>query len=70
MTHRDEQSMRRRTKSTHNADYVRLGLPRRGGLAERRLSVIAPFRAQLIWVRRVRPVHYRLHVTDVTPAYG
>ena len=52
------------------ADYVRPGLPRRGGLAERRLSVIAPFRAQLIWVRRVRPVHYRLHVTDVTPADG
>jgi hypothetical protein len=27
------------------ADFVRPGLPRRGGLAERRLSVIAPFRA-------------------------
>jgi len=32
-----------------------LGLPRRGGLAERRLSVITPFRAQRIWVRRTLP---------------
>ena len=68
-SHRQSQSARRiRSSPRRIADYVRPGLPRRGGLAERRLSVIAPFRAQLIWVRRVRPVHHRLHVTDVTPA--
>jgi len=37
--------------ATNPAEYVRPGLPRRGGLPERRLFVIAPFRAQLIWVR-------------------
>jgi hypothetical protein len=45
---RDQQSSRSAISVTEseqpNADYVRPGLPRRGGLAECRLSVIAPFR--------------------------